>query len=353
MTLTPLEHPISPHLMYRGNDFDSAKRIAGAFQADVFPSSWTRCSIGLTAGEGTPRIVIDDGAESFTLGEIGLAYILYRFRDIVDPRDGRLFYRNGRYGELSTLLSIALDKLDKIYDSKYERYYFTHHDNELMGVLTSYSLIHHSYILSQITDAELDKRVTRWIWKPTEMRIGIRGGIVKRMFHYGVQILNGETGHRALAFRSALWSASLNGMTYEFSNPIKEYGYARHMPTKSLIATVDKLGDSLSENKLAEVFEQMAGLPGTWVTRRFPVNLDLIKARDTTKEKLGIAFDDDVEIFEPETALDMAHQLMETASRINISAARAAQAVINHFIGDIMKSEQLPTGEVIPDAIPD
>lgn len=309
--------------------------------------------VAASAEDGLPHLIIDDAVESFVLGEIGLAYILYRFRDIVDPRDGRLFYRNGRYGELSTLLNNALDRLDKIYDSKYEQYWFMALDNELMGVLTSYLLVPHTFVLAQIAEAELEKRITRWMWKPTEMRIGLRGGIVKRMFHYGVQILNGETGHRALAFRSALWSASLNGMTYEYSEPIKEYGYVRHMPTKSLLATVDKLADSLSENKLAEAFEQMVGLPGTWATRRFPGNLGLVKARDTTKEKLSIAFDDDVEIFEPETVLDVVHQLMETASRINISAARAAQAVINHFIGEIMRSERLPTGEVIPDAITD
>jgi hypothetical protein len=350
-----LERPISPHYMLKGNAFEELDKLCIVHQARVDAIDWTQCGVteterGITVILGVHTAPGLADLRKYVLGEIGLAYILYRFRDIIDPNDGRLFYRNGRYGELTVLLEGALNKLKNVYGMGRDTYYVTCLNEELMGVLTSYSSVKNQYVVEQIKAASLDGRVTRWLWKPTELRVNLRGGILKRMFHYGAQILNGETGHRALAFRSAVWTPSINGMVYEFSQPIKEHGYARHMPTQALSKTLDKLHDTLSENMLMEAFEQMAVIPGSMATSTFARRLAAAKARPTVKEKLGIAFDDDVDLFEPEMCIDVVYQLMDTAAKINISSARLAQAIINDMIAEIMKMPRAPGGEVIPDA---
>ena len=343
------EKPIHSHLTFRGNRFDEAMIVAHEHRAEVVEGPWTMCEItSIPEAAQLPFVLVSEDS-SFELGEIGLAYILYRFRYQANAKDARQFYRTGQWGLLNTILSQAMTQFKLHYELR-PKYYFTELHEELMGILTLYSSVSNQFLLGAIEEADLSKRLARWVWRPTEMRFNLRGGIVKRMFHYGIRIMNGETGHRALSFHSSLWSQSLNGLTYEFNTPVVDKGYARHMPTRALLQTVEALGDTLEENKLAEAFEQFAGLPGTWVTGAFSKHLGSIKSRDSTKEKLDIVFIDNVAVYKPESALDAIYQLLAAGAEINISAARAAQAVVNEMISDVMKMEIKPTGEVIADA---
>jgi len=343
------ERPIHSHLTFRGNRFDEAMIVALKHRAQVIEAPWTTCTILNPLEGGSLPIILANDEDAFKLGEIGLAYVLYRFRYQANAKDARQFYRTGQWGLLNTILSQAMTQF-KLHHELRPKYYFTELHEELMGILTLYSSVLNQFLLEIIEEADLSKRLARWMWRPTEMRFNLRGGIVKRMFHYGIRIMNGETGHRALSFHSSLWSQSLNGLVYEFNTPVVYKGYARHMPTRALLQTVEALGDTLKENKLAEAFEQFAGLPGTWVTGAFSRHLGSIKSRDSTKEKLDIVFTDNIAVYKPESALDAIYQLLAAGAEINVSAARAAQATVNEMIADVMKMEIKPTGEVIPDA---
>jgi hypothetical protein len=115
------------------------------------------------------------------------------------------------------------------------------------------------------------------------------------------------------------------------------------------VKTIAGLEESLKENMLAEAFEQLEALPAKWMLNRFSSTLSDTKARDTTKEKVSITFDDDVDVYDPETALDAITYLLQGAARINKSAAVCAQACVNQLIAHLMKLPRHPGGEVIAD----
>jgi hypothetical protein len=342
-----LPRPIYPQFTVRGNDWMGAAELVNGTFARYKEGPWDKCLVGTDPGKARPRIIVNDEM-SFDLGEIGLAYIIYRFRNLLDPNDARMFYRLSNYGSLTTLLNGALDRLSHT-GQRYSEYIFTILDDELMGILTSYLPIPNSHICRLINEAELDSRVTRWFWRPTEMAWNLQGGLKERNFRYGVTIYNGETGHRAISFNSSVWTDSINGQTYQFDLPIREVAYARHMPTQSLSNALMKVESVLEENKLAEAFEQFAGLDGKWFTRRFVGYLDESKARHTSKEKVQIAFEDDVALYAPKKAVDMIYQLLDTAANINKSAALLAHQIVNFAIAEVMDLPRKPGGEVISD----
>lgn len=340
------QKPFRPQSTVRGKDLNTFIDLVSTVSAKVYEGAWKKCEI--RSNSPAPSISIHDGVEVFLLGPIGLEYLAYRFRDNIDAKDIRLFYRNGRYKELSNMLNLVM-KERMLKGLHRDTYYFTYIESELMGICTQYTAVTNLFISSVIQNVKLEGRVNRWLWRPTEARINLKGGIVKKMFQWGVQILNGETGHRALAFRSVLWTPSLDGFTYEFHSPLRDTGYARHMPTKKLVNVIAGLENSLKENMLAEAFEQFDGMAAGFITKTMTRRLDEAKARETTKEKVSITFDDDVDIYGPDTALDAITLLLEGAARINKSAAVCAQDVVNQCIAELMKLPRKPGGEVIAD----
>ena len=100
---------------------------------------------------------------------------------------------------------------------------------------------------------------------------------------------------------------------------------------------------------MAEAFDQFASLPGDWVSRRISGCFDIAKARDTSKEKLMIAFDDDIDLYKPDKAVDYIYQLLQSAANINKSAANLAHQMVNVMISDVMKLSRRPGGAVISD----
>jgi len=346
MPKTDLPLPLYPQYTVRGNDWAEGAKFCAENKADYATHGWNGCEIRRNS-HGFPILSPDDGVE-YVLGEIGLAYMIYRFRHMLDPNDARMFYRIGNYSSLQTLLNGALRRLADT-GQRYNRYHFVSINKELMGILTSYLPVANTHISNLIEAADLDKRVTRWYWRPTEMAWNIQGGIKSKGFKYGVTIFNGETGHRALAFMSSIWTDSINGQTYQFDLPIREVAYARHMPTQSLVNAIDKVASVLEENKLAEAFEQFADLPNSWFYSRFNLFLTDAKARDTSKEKLSISFEDDLVLYGGKTTVDCIYQLLDTAANINKSAALLAHQIVNMAISTVMGLPRLPGGEVISD----
>lgn len=340
-----LPNPLYPQFTVRGGTWEDAKDLCEDVSAVVASGPWTQCKVRNSA---TGALFEPNTGMTFILGEIGLAYLLYRFRDIIDPNDARMFFRIGNYGSLTTLLSGALDRLAHT-GQRYSDYHWITLDQELVGILTSYLLVPNSHICSLIKSAELSGRVTRWFWRPTEMAWFIQGGIESHGFRYGAAIYNGETGHRALSFYSSLWTESINGQTYEFTLPIRDVAYARHMPSESLSKAVLAVKDVLTENKLAEAFEQFADLPGSWTASRIDNFVDKAKARDTSKEKLLIAFEDDCILYRPKMAIDYIYQMLQSAAAINKSAANLAHQVVNMMITEVMELPRSPGGAVISD----
>ena len=341
------QKPFKPQTTVRGLSLASFIDLVSILYAEMDDGEWTSCKIVPPAAGDLPTINVNS-EKSYILGPIGLEYLAYRFRDNLDASDIRLYYRNGRYSELSSILNLTM-KERKLKGLHRNKYYFMHMENELMGICTQYVTVSNLMLARVIEKEELEKRVDRWLWRPTEARINLKGGIVKKMFRWGIQILNGETGHRALAFRSVLWTPSLDGFTYEFHSPLRDTGYARHMPTRKLVKVIASLEDVLGENMLAEAFEQLDGMTASWITKTIDRRLGEAKARDTTKEKVSITFDDDIDIYEPDSALDAITLLMEGAAKINKSAAVCAQDVINQYIAELMKLPRKPGGEVIAD----
>lgn len=347
MPTITLPKPLYPQFTVRGNNWNDAALLAATLHTEYKSGPWDSCKVSEGSGWSYPHITVNDKL-SFELGEIGLAYIIYRFRNMLDPNDARMFFRLSNYSSLSTILKGALDRLSHS-GQRYSQYHFISIANELVGILTSYLPIPNSHICGLIESAELDSRVTRWFWRPTEMAWNIQGGMKVRNFKYGVTIYNGETGHRAISFNSSVWTDSINGQTYQFDLPIREVAYARHMPTQSLTNALMKVESVLEENKLAEAFEQFAELPGTWFTRRFRGYMDDAKARFTSKEKVMIAFEDDVSLYKPKKAVDMIYQLLDTSANINKSAAILAHQIVNLAVAELMDLPRKPGGEVISD----
>jgi len=121
------------------------------------------------------------------------------------------------------------------------------------------------------------------------------------------------------------------------------------MPSESLTKAVRQIQNVLEENKLAEAFEQFASLPGSWVALRAERLIEDAKARDTSKEKLLIAFDDDIGLYKPDKAVDYIYQLLQSAAAINKSAANLAHQVVNEMITEVMSLPRKPGGAVISD----
>lgn len=350
---TVMKHPFHTHHTVIGYSYEKLYEFVRDISLEVSNKAWTRCTIGgssFPSDKACAFIELNSGPGSRLLGEIGLSYICYRLRDIVDRTDVLALYRSGSYGALSGLLQKGLEKLAIHYDMPRHLYTFIILDGELMSILTQYKAVPNYELIHMIDNAHLNKRVVWWRWRPTELRIRIQGGIFAKRFKYGTRIRNGETGHAALSYHSILWTDSANGVTHTFSTPYHEKGYARHMPTVRLNATLASLSDTLKENAIVEAFEQMASIPGKWGLEFFDRNWGLTKGREITKEKVQVAFEDDVDLYYEEaahTTQDLVALLLDTGAKINKSAALIVNQMVTLMINEILLLRVKATGEVI------
>lgn len=344
--MTGIDHPISIYYRKTGKSWEEAEDHFKRFFAQTEEVAWEKCRVQPNKDYGA-AIEFNTSQHMFGLGEIGLAYLAYRLYPYVERRDALMYFRNGNFASLTTLLQSGLDNL-RNFGLLQESYWATHIDFELMGFLTEYVSISNGFVLEMIREAGLEERLRKWVWTPTSASFYLRGGVVERKFHYGVRIANGETGHTALSFKSTLWSDGIDGFVYEFGIPLEvERGYARHLPSKKLTKVMGSLVAVMKENLIAEVFESFAVEPGDWGAKRIIYHLKDVEARDASKEKLLVSFEDEMIVNKPETALDAVVSLMECGSRINKSAAIVAQLTLSNFISKASLSKiEVPKGEV-------
>lgn len=339
-------HPISIYYRKTGKSFSDAIAHVNEYYAEADPIDWALCKIKPDADFGAV-FKYKEGYHPIGIGEIGLAYVVYRLQPYVERRDALMYFRNGNFDSLSALLSAGLQSM-KDFGNAQDMYIATHIGNELMGLLTEYTAVPNSLILGLIKDAGLDERLRRWSWSPTRAAYFLRAGIVKRKFHYGIQVINGETGHTALSFRSTLWSDGIEGFVYEFDLPIiVDTGYARHLPSKKLAKVMASIRAVLRENRVAEAFEHFATAPGDWGTKNLIEHLDKAKAREASKEKLLISFTDEIVMNKPQYALDAVVSMLECASRINKSAAIVAQITISDLVSQVLSLPRTVKGKVV------
>lgn len=340
-----IEHPISIYYRKTGKSFDEAVAHVKEYYAESENMNWSQCQILSHALYGA-NFIYNPAMVGFGIGEIGLAYVAYRLQPYVERRDVLMYFRNGNFDSLNALLNAGLQSM-KNFGLTQDTYVATHIDGELMGLLTEYTAVPNSLVLDLIRDAGLDERLRRWSWSPTRASYFLRAGIVNK-FHYGIQIINGETGHTALSFKSTLWSDGIEGFVYGFDLPMQiDIGYARHLPSKKLAKVMASIKAVMKENRLAEAFEHFTTAPGIWGSKRLIARLATVKARDASKEKLSVSFADEIAINKPRYAIDAVTSMMECASRINKSAALAAQLAISEVITDVLALPKTIKGEVV------
>jgi len=342
-----LEHPISPHWKLRGRSFESAMKVANKYKVQYDEMLWTECRV-FTSEEKCPDIIVNDEA-AYWLGEIGLSYILYRMRDVVDAAEARRFYRSGEMKYLSSLLANGLKRISPRYPSD-KKFIFAHLDDELLSILTDYMSVSNTAVLKSVEEATMATRLNKWRWSPTGAEFFIYSKIASIGFSQGITIRNGETGHTALSIFYTLQSPSVEGMCYEFYAPITGKSRARHLPTRALQRTINQINEVLEENMLAEAFEQLGEIPGSWAHKRIDTFLREMKIPETIRDRLGIAFADLCGLSPPSTSLDTIYLFMQAGASANLTSARIAQHIINQLLMQVMEAERKVTGEVIVDA---
>lgn len=338
---TMLDHPIAPSKSLSADNFAALEALVTKLQTFSLPIRWERLRVvPPPAGAVCPEVQLQASAEAYLLGEIGLSYLCYR---VGVPTAAALgLYREAKWKELDTLLYNGFSHFTDRYGAHLPSrdYVATILDGELMGLLTGYTAVKHTEICASIKVAGMASRVVGWTWRPTELSILIRDAILTRKFFVGAKILNGETGHRAISFYSALWCESIvatSGEAYSWERPVAENGYARHMYFPKITKVMNALEAALKETYLQHAYEKLAELPGKWAADLIVARINIIPCRDTARTKLLLALDDALIIPRTEKALDVMCALLSEGVGINKTTMRLAEEMADILLTEAGK----------------
>jgi hypothetical protein len=163
-------------------------------------------------------------------------------------------------------------------------------------------------------------------------------------FRMGMIVTNGETGHVALSYVSAVWAHSImhpaDKPLFEWETPITDRGYSRHVSTRRLKRQLESFYDSMKDNVTSLAFELLPDIEAAGVMSAIEHEFANSKARQSVKDKFDAAFTDASTISARGTALDVVDSIMLIADMNGTKAmANFATEIIDSIIDDIKSSK--------------
>lgn len=323
-----LKHPLRPGLALIGSSFEHAFSLAKQLETKTEGVRIDRVpTIGGSIdplSKDCPTITF--GGRLYLLGEIGLSYLAYHFHG-----SNAAFlsaYRMRDWAILQLMISAAFAEYTRTEDLNVV---CASVDNELLGIMKHYTSVKHKEILSAIDYWSLQAWVKYWRWYPTQMEIWLSspsGTTVFRNFVSGIKVRNGESGHRALSFEATLWT---EGLDYEFTRPIVDKGYARHLHPLRLERVVSNLNEILHEHKLSIAFETLSLSAG-------PSAAAIVEAcvrgekESPSKDKLQLALEAGLAIPAALNGLEVFYTTTEIAKKINKLSMKMAQRACDKLL---------------------
>jgi hypothetical protein len=198
-------------------------------------------------------------------------------------------------------------------------------DGELLGILSNYYLLRNLDVVNAIKKHGLSERVAYWRWTPLRCKIYLRAKTIHERFRFGMTITNGETGHTAMSFSSAVWAYSElhagEEVRFDWETPIRERGYARHTSARRLVRQLDRFDILMRDNAVSLAFESLdevnATVAGIGIERVFVES----KARQSVKDKFEALLTDALRISSGGTCLDVVESILVIADTINTKSA--------------------------------
>lgn len=333
-----LKHPLHPHMTRRGNDYHSLEALCGSIASSTFAERLENINIAATSSG--PAIRLRPGGMWYSLGEIGLHYLIYLLD--AEPSILRKLFREERYPELQVALNQLLTHACKSGRLEPMRpYTVTFVEGELTGILHNYVAVRNTFLINTLKNSSMQHFVDHWIWRPLELAIYLKFRVYYEDFSYGALIKNGETGHCALSFSSVLWTddelvGGERAITRQWTSAISNNLYRRHSSTAAVTQFLKALDVSFKEDSNVIALRKARSLPGK-VAADAIATYD-IKARDSAKSKMTALIDDALKVAAPGTSMDVIEAVLESADRLGTKIANnIAEQLIAIILADITR----------------
>lgn len=324
-------HPLRAGLRLIGETHETAADVARQMETRIDAIRIDRVpTVGGSTG-GKDCATITFGGRPYLLGEIGVSYLAYHFN--ANNQILLNCYRERNWALFQTMINSAFEEYKKTEDFNIV---CASVGDELLGIMKHYTSIKHREILDIIDENSLKSWVRYWRWAPTQMEIWLTQPIIylKDRFLSGIKIVNGESGHRALSFEASLWSQSLGGdIDYEFTRPIIDRGYARHLHPMRIERVLGNLTGVMGEHKLQAAFEALVVSSGSTAAELVRASIrDDLKGSDTSKEKLLLALDETLVVPSGLSGIEVFYETANTAKQINKTAMKMAARACDQLL---------------------